>query len=525
MNHQEESKPRTTWSDKAPPEREEPWPDPQPIQVELLPVAPLRPEMIIEPLRAWIVDEAYRLQVPLDFIGTPTICAISGVIGAGCTMRPKERDDWEVVANLWGAIIGRPGTKKSPAINKVVQPLRYLEELARKDYAASIKEYETELAVYKAQHKALIAEMDKAAQGSGGNVDKIKARLVSLESPKEPIRRRYLTNDPTIEKAGELMRDNPRGLILFRDELAGFLVSLDQADRPQDRSFHLQAWNGYGTFTVDRIGRGTVEVPQLCEAILGGIVPGKLNGYFRLKAGNIENDGLPQRFQLTVFPDEPRDVVKIVDDYPDKAAKERGFGIVETLACADFCTWGGLTNGANKSPHFHFAAEAQAFFNDWLLNLERRVLGKEDDIILEHLSKYRSLMPSLSLIFHLVEMAERQPSVSRGVPLHCAELAAQWCDYLETHARRIYGLATDTAAQSAKKLLEKIEDGFIQDGFQARDVYRHNWSFLDSKESTTAALEELVETGWLRAVPTLKQDGRGRPLSPSYRIHPKAREP
>jgi hypothetical protein len=57
MNHQEESKPRTTWSEKAPPEREEPWPDPQPIQVELLPVAPLRPEMIIEPLRAWIVDE------------------------------------------------------------------------------------------------------------------------------------------------------------------------------------------------------------------------------------------------------------------------------------------------------------------------------------------------------------------------------------------------------------------------------------------------------------------------------------
>ena len=90
-------------------------------------------------------------------------------------------------------------------------------------------------------------------------------------------------------------------------------------------------------------------------------MPGKLNGYFRLKAGNIENDGLPQRFQLTVFPEEPRDVVKIVDDYPDKAAKERGFGIVETLACADFCTWGGLTNGANKSPHFHFAAEAQPF--------------------------------------------------------------------------------------------------------------------------------------------------------------------
>ena len=48
---------------------------------------------------------------------------------------------------------------------------------------------------------------------------------------------------------------------------------------------------------------------------------------------------------------------------------------------------------------------------------------------------------------------------------------------------------------------------------------RHNWSFLDSKESTMAALEELVETGWLRAVPTLKQDGRGGPLSGLLTVH------
>ena len=57
--------------------------------------------------------------------------------------------------------------------------------------------------------------------------------------------------------------------------------------------------------------------------------------------------------------------------------------------------------------------------------------------MVEHLSKFDSLMPSLALIFHLVEIANwdislrPDPDPSKSVPLHCAQLAAEWCDYLE----------------------------------------------------------------------------------------------
>ena len=72
--------------------------------------------------------------------------------------------------------------------------------------------------------------------------------------------------------------------------------------------------------------------------------------------------------------------------------------------------------------------------------------------------------------------------------------------------------------------MEKIKDGSLEDGFSVRDVYRQGWMFLDSKELVQPAIDELLETGWLREIPPPKQPEGGRPFSPTFQIHPKARE-
>jgi Protein of unknown function (DUF3987) len=79
--------------------------------------------------------------------------------------------------------------------------------------------------------------------------------------------------------------------------------------------------------------------------------------------------------------------------------------------------------------------------------LEERIRSNTDDPIMgEHLGKYRSLLPSLALIFHLIEVADEK--ATGAVTLHSPERAAQWCEYLETHAKRIYGLVGDIATQA-----------------------------------------------------------------------------
>ena len=69
------------------------WPDPTPITTELLPVAPLPLSIIPAPLRPWIQDVTERMQCPPDFVAAAMVVMISAIIGAGCGIRPKQRDE------------------------------------------------------------------------------------------------------------------------------------------------------------------------------------------------------------------------------------------------------------------------------------------------------------------------------------------------------------------------------------------------------------------------------------------------
>lgn len=118
---------------------------------------------------------------------------------------------------------------------------------------------------------------------SQGNRSAAEAALAAVakeahECPREP---RLIVNDATIEKLGELLGDNPRGVIYVRDEVAGWLANLDREGREGDRTFFLEAWNGKGSYTFDRIARGTTRIEACAVSIMGGVQPGKLSGYVR----------------------------------------------------------------------------------------------------------------------------------------------------------------------------------------------------------------------------------------------------
>ena len=73
-----------------------------------------------------------------------------------------------------------------------------------------------------------------------------------------------------------------------------------------------------------------------------------------------------------------------------------------------------------------FADKAQVLFERWLTDLEQRIRGNDHSPSFQsHLAKYRSLMPSLALLFAVADGCEDE------VPLSLAKLACDWCDYLE----------------------------------------------------------------------------------------------
>jgi putative DNA primase/helicase len=506
--------PRELWE-----KRDEKWPEPQPIPNGLLPVPNLPKNLIPKSLLSWLADIAERLQVPLEFPSTAAIVGLASVIGNQIRIKPKRRDDWTVTPNLWGAIIGRPGVMKSPAIAETLKPIYRLIKEAEEQYNRDKKEWRFDKEAAEVQRAALREQMKRAAK-TGGNLEQFRDDL-SEEEPEEPHERRFIVNDTTVEKFGELLNQNPGGLLIFRDELIGWLRSLDDEQRAKDRAFFLEAWNGDGCYAYDRIGRGTLKIDCVTTSIFGGIQPSKLEVYLRgaLEYGD-DDDGLMQRFQMMVYPDIPSEW-KNVDRWPETDAKNKAYSIYEGLSKI-----GPQSIGAEQDEEgrwsLHFSNEAQEFFDEWFVDLNQALRSGEFEhpAIEAHFSKYKSLMPSLALIFHLIEIAAGAFEGSAHVSLCSAEMAAAWCQFMMAHARRIYGLGIGAAAIHAKTLAKHLQAGDLQNEFTARDVYFKGWAGLSTAKVVERPLELLESLGWLQSY---QSDTGGRPKT-LYLINPRIAE-
>jgi putative DNA primase/helicase len=490
---------------------------PKPLSIVLLPVPRLVEAMIPAPFRAWVADIASRGCFPLEYPAAAAIVALSSLVGRKVGICPKRHDDWLVVPNLWGAIVGPPGVQKSPPVAEAMLPLNRLVADAIEEHNRAVKEFAVNSLVTRATAKAAKEKLEKAAKDKNVREEELRelAQQASVaESEEQPLLKRYVCNDASVEKLGEILAKNPNGILIFRDELIGFLKTLDREGHENDRGFYLEGWNGTGRYTYDRIGRGTIIIPAVCVSIFGTIQPGPLRRY--LRAALIDNDGLMNRFQVLVYPDPP-EVWKNVDCYPNTQAKNRAYQVFKAIANLDPRNITAQRDEERNIPYLHFAPDAQDFFNEWRTTLENRLRSGDDrPLIQSHLAKYRSLMPSLALLFHLVEVVDGV--ASGGVTLQSAEAAAAWCDLLEAHCRRAYQAALDGDSEAALQLSEHLKAS-LPNPFRVRDVIRKGWSGLTTSQDVELAVGILEDRGWLKSRDVPAKPGGGRPTV-EYWINP-----
>ena len=494
------------------------WPEPKPLTGGRLSAPKLRKEMIPQSVAPWLVDISERLQVPLDFAAIPALISLATVIGSKVRMRPKQYDDWTVVVNLWGALIGDPGLLKSPTIEQATKPLRRLIAQRENEHKESMKHYAIEAAA-EADRKREIQTQIK--QAIAEKQDPTALRMQLAEEMQPPTEKRYMVNDATVEKLGELLAENTNGLLMFRDELTGWLKTLDSPKNSNERAFYLEAWNGGQPYTYDRIGRGTTRIPNTTMSVVGGIQPGPLVDYLAAASANgVGADGLIQRFQLAIWPDDPGLYIHI-DRWPDKDAKNRAFRVFEYLDSMQ-ATKDRFDKVETHYAYLRFEAEAQALFNEWYTELQNRVRTETSDpAFRSHMAKFGSLFASLALVFHLCEVCE-SPEIP-DVGMAAAQLALRWCDYLEGHARKIYGLQVAEADESVKRLAARLKSGELESGFQARHVQHKRWAGLRTVDEINSGLAILCDSNWLEKVETDSLVRGGKPKT-RYLINPRIKD-
>lgn len=439
-------------------------------------------------LRDFVRDISERMQCPPDFAAVGALVMMATIIGRKVGIRPMRFDDWTVTPNLWGAVVGNSGVMKSPTLSASMSPIKKLQKKAFETFNSALAEKNSlsEIAkmnesINKAKAKKIL-EKDRTAD--------VKS-LLENEAPSEVcLLKRYITNNSSYEALGELLIENNNGLMIEADEIVGLLKQLDTSGQEAAKAFYLTAADGDKSYTFDRIIRGKgLHIPAVCLSIIGGIQPGVLAEYVQqATSGGSGADGLLQRFGLMVYPDvSPH--WKEVDRFPDNQANLAVNQLADYLdklnPLIDIKT---ESDDACIMPFMRFDKDAQILFSEWRSALEIRVRnGDEHPAIVSHLSKYRKLIPTLALINHLCDYDEgavTEKSLLRAIA---------YSEYLESHARRIYVSGTRPDIDAANFMLKKISRGKLPNPFRVREVYRKNWTGLDTEQKAKNAINLLVE--------------------------------
>lgn len=469
------------------------WGIPKSLDSELLPVLPFNAELLPIEFREYTINSAHRInRAAPDFVAISIMTSLGAIIGTSCSIRPKLLDtSWTVRPNLWGFVVADPSGKKTPTIKAGLRLLEY----AQAEYIDKKNTKNAEVgALLAEQNDAKLEKLRSDAKRAFNDDDHATADAIyeeiALIEKINVAPRNIIINDATVEALTLRMSNNPQGVLLFRDELTGWLRTIDCESRANEKSIYLEAFDASKTpFIIDRISRDNLVIPSLALSILGGVQPDRLLPIIQGRDSGGGNDGFLERFQMSVYPD--RVMSEYIDIAPNVEAERQAKAIFLKLA----------ELGDQSDIEFYFNKTAQTISDDWAVNLNQKINNAPRDFEAVY-GKYHALMAKLALLLHLVEEASHNTvpfTPNLAVSEQHVQRAILWMDYLESHAKRILAMGKkDTENTSAKILLEKLPK--LGRSFTKHQLTQQSWKGLKNKIDRERAIQVLEDSGYIKSM-------------------------
>lgn len=479
------------------------WPAPSPRYLgRTLPDAPALPlhQVFGEVWGNWIATAAEAKSAPPDYVVAGLLATVGTMIGNTRWVVPWE--GWAEPPILWTMAIGSPSSNKSPALDAIMTPLKQVErDLRQKD----------EVALTEWRDKATIAKLAESAWKEDAKAA-LKEGRETPDRPKEanagtePHLLRLSIADGTVERLAVIVSKQPRGTLLARDELTGWLQGMTRySGGGSDRPFWLEAYGGR-SYTVERMGRDPVHIDRLSIGVMGGIQPDRLKTLLM----KTDDDGLLARF-LPIWPDpitlrRPRGI-------PDEPFIERALSRLLSLQM--------LTDEADRTRPWIVSFDTHARTRmDTLRKDARAWEGESEGLLPSFLGKVPGFAARLALVLAYLDWAIGTDMEPDGITLDVFERAATFIEaYAVPMARRAYAdAAFSKTERAAIKLVALIrEQGWQR--FSTREVCRLQRSGLETASRLNPVLRALEEGDVLRGVDIPAGPQGGRPAR-VYAVNP-----
>lgn len=398
----------------------------EPFPVEVLPDA----------LRAFVEEVSASVDCDPAFVMAGLLPALSAAIGNSRVLQVKP--GWDAPAIVWAAIVAESGTKKSPALDPCWEP-------TQKRQAEELKFYNEEMKKHNEAKKTYDRDFQRWKTKENGPPPK---------EPEPPHALRLWTADATIEAIAGLLDKNPRGVLLARDEMAGWLGGFDKyraGGKGGEAAQWLECFEGRALM-VDRKNSPTLCIPRAAVSVSGGIQPGILR---RCLTSEHRESGLAARLLFASPPRRPR------------VWNEAGISEETKQKLRDvFADLFGLQmhpdeNGTLAPVRVELSWEAKdafiAFYNAHGAKIDGAVDSGAGDLAAAF-SKLEGYAPRLALVLHLAKWAGDSGSAHPArVDLKSMEAGIRLAQWYTGEAERLYAmLGTNEAGELQEKLLDFI---------------------------------------------------------------------
>lgn len=462
------------------------WPDPDigVLRLRRRPPPPLPLEVFGEIWGPWIVDAAAAAACPPDYVIMPLLSSVSVLIGHA--RWAQATPGWREPPHLWGVVVGDSGDGKSPGADCLMRDV--LPEIERRmlgDYPERLREWQQATAFDKAALRRWEEEL-RAAQ-KAGDPALIPPMPESTVSDIAPERPRLRQHDVTIEQIAALLATAaPKGAIIVRDEIAGWLMGMN-AYNPAGRQFWNEAYGGR-PHSVERRKHSAapIVVPRLAVAVCGGTQPQRLAELM----GGVD-DGLLARIQWS-WPDPI--LFRLGQETPRAAWAIEALDRLRELD---------LQAGEVPVP---ISTSLTSEGRELLAEFGREMQARQVDaggLMRSAFGKARGTALRLSLVFEWLWWCAKDGLAlppSEITPTAFAAAATLVADYFMPMAERVFG---DAGASDVERNAATLARWIVKE--HPSEVYvRHmqrtvRLPGLRSAEQIKKAADALVEADWLRA--------------------------
>lgn len=464
--------------------------------------APAFPLHLLGPWAGWCDRKAKAASAPVDYVAVALLASVGATISN--VRWPQAGAGWSEPPVLWCAEVGPPSSSKSPSMDAAFNLVRFAEDRMAVDFDQVQQEHATLRQVCEARVEAWKAEVRTAVK----NGDPPPSLPPDAMEPPAPIRPRIRVADATVEALGALAAGLPRGLLLVRDELAGWLGAFDKyGGGGADRAFAIEMYGGR-PYVVDRMKNPEpLRIRHLSIGVLGGVQPDKLEMIL-----NGPDDGLASRL-LWAWPDtQPEFTLArgVQDDGPMQFAFARLADLIQDVD--EF--------GHREPVKLQLTTEAEdqleAFAKDMVWRCHEAT-----GLLAGTLGKARGHALRLSCVLeHLWWCAGAQKAEPSAISPEAVTAAADLLNaYFLPMAERVFGDAVIPASERRGMSLARYLRQYRLREFNARDARRQIGGALREATDMEAACKQLVEAGLIRLRSTRSGESKGRKAL-NYEVHP-----